>query len=279
MWSITLLGALKVSAHDYHCTPTAPRALETLATLVMRANRIAPISLLIDELWRGAPPRSASTTAQTYIYQIRKLLDEAEPGLGCRALRTTPPGYSFIVPEEAFDLFRFRELTAEAEGCFAAGRLEAASTFLNRALRLWTGDPLCNVVKGTALTGFVASLEEQYTSARNMRIEADLHIGKFHHLVSEMQELITESPYCEWYHQVLMFSLAALGRRHEALNAYSYARRLLAEDLGLTPCAGLRRLQDAVLSDQPLQIPAIAVTTEQTFRSGGKVAKLRAASA
>ena len=235
--------------------------------------------MLIDELWDSAPPRSAPVTAQTYVYQIRRRLDEAERGLGRRVLRTSPPGYAFSVPEEAFDHFRFRQLTRQARRDIDAGRLEAASGLLTQALGLWTGEPLCNVAKGPVLTGFAASLGEERTGALNLRAEADLLAGKFHQLIPEMQGLIAENPYQEWYHQVLMFSLAVLGRRHEALNAYSRVRRQLAEELGLAPCADLRALQDAVLGDRPLPVPALAGSQKPAPPSGRRLSVVGSVSA
>src|ERR1700722_1599070 len=70
-----VLGTLEVTHKGHICTPTAMKVRWTLALLVCRANQIVGVEALIDELWGSRPPRSAVTTAQTYIYQLRKFFE------------------------------------------------------------------------------------------------------------------------------------------------------------------------------------------------------------
>ncbi|MFF1902841.1 BTAD domain-containing putative transcriptional regulator [Kitasatospora sp. NPDC058218] len=255
MLQYRILGPLEATRGHHPCTPTAPRALATLALLVVRANHVVSLDTIIKELWNDQPPRSGATTAQTYVYQLRRLIDEAAGGTGKDVLVTKAPGYSLLAAPDEIDVFRFERLTAGAHTLMEANRPDLASVKLREALDLWSGPPLANVEVGPVLEGYVAALEEQRIHALNLRIEADLRLGRHHQMVAELRSLIVEHPYNEWYHSLLVFTLARVGRRHDALEAYARTHRVLSEDLGLAPCSELRRIQQDVLLGRQIEPP------------------------
>lgn len=257
MLTFNLLGPLEVLNGTRTCTPTAPRTLRTLALLVVRMHYAVPLSTIVEELWGDRPPRTANTTAQTYIYQLRRIVDEQRLLISGKELfRTRAPGYVLQCPAEQTDLFHFRQLTAEAQQLLTNRQAEESSVLLRRALDLWRGAPLANVSVGPVLEGYLASLEEQRMRALNLRIEADLQLGRVHQLVEELRALVVEFPYNEWYHSLLIFTLTRVGRRRDALKAYERTRSVLSEELGLSPSAELRRvLQGAVLRDEDIRPP------------------------
>ncbi|MFD3511308.1 winged helix-turn-helix domain-containing protein, partial [Nocardia sp. NPDC058666] len=71
---IDVLGALAVRENGISITPTAPKPRQVLALLALHADQVVPVSALIEELWAGEPPRSARTTLQTYVLQLRALI-------------------------------------------------------------------------------------------------------------------------------------------------------------------------------------------------------------
>lgn len=85
---IEVLGALAVQENGISITPTAPKPRQVLALLALHADRVVPVSALIEELWGTTPPRSARTTLQTYVLQLRELIavavekDEQDGGEG-----------------------------------------------------------------------------------------------------------------------------------------------------------------------------------------------------
>ncbi|MGW4940912.1 AfsR/SARP family transcriptional regulator [Actinoplanes sp. NPDC004185] len=255
MLTVKILGSLEVTDGHRICGPTAPRTLSTLALLVVRANYVVPMSSIIEELWGAEPPRSASTTAQTYIYQLRRMIDEDGRDNSKQVLLTKAPGYVLRVDPDNIDLWRFRRLTAEGQEQFTAGRFDQAAATLRRALAMWTGSPLANVRNGPALDGYVAAMEEERIHALNVRIEADLRLGRLHELIPELQRLAVQHPYNEWYHGLLVFALAQIGRRNDALSAYARTRRVLADELGLLPGPELQRMQDDLLQNRQLYLP------------------------
>ena len=85
-----------------------------LALLLLRANEAVSTERLIDQLWGEHPPRTAKTSLQNTIAQLRKLLG---PGL-----LTRPSGYVLQLDADQLDLTRFERLVHEARSAEAAQR-------------------------------------------------------------------------------------------------------------------------------------------------------------
>ncbi|MEV0667867.1 BTAD domain-containing putative transcriptional regulator [Actinomadura luteofluorescens] len=265
MLRFKLLGPLEVVGGGGSAfAPTAPRVLNTLALLLVRADRVVPLETIIEELWGDDPPRSAARTAQTYVYQIRRWLTaEGTPEEEGRkdddrdrdVLLTRPPGYMLGVSPDQLDLSRFDRLLAKGRGLLQDGRSAEAVEPLCDALDLWTGPPLANVELGRVLESHAAALDEHRAHALNLRIEADLRLGRHRELIGELRSLVALKPYDEWYHTLLVCSLARSGRRYDALEAFHSARHILAEDLGLSPSPELNEVHAAVLQGEQPRTP------------------------
>ena len=108
-----------------------------LALLLLRANEAVSTERLIDQLWGEHPPRTAKTSLQNTIAQLRKLLG---PGL----LLTRPSGYVLQLDADQLDLTRFERLVHEARSAEAAQRAEP----YGKRLRLRRGSPLADLSVG-----------------------------------------------------------------------------------------------------------------------------------
>lgn len=244
-----ILGAMQVLHEDRVCTPTAPKVRWTLAMLLLRANRIINTASLIDELWGENPPRSAVTTTQTYIYQLRKMFAQEAPGPESDDLiLTQPPGYALRIREDQLDAKVFERLYDEGRELLARGDAQAAAARLRAALDLWRGPVLADVSVGRLLEAHVAHLEEMRIRALELRIEADNRLGLHRELLPELRSLVAEYPLNEWFHGELIGALNQAGRRGEALHAYQSLRRTLNRELGLEPTDRLQRLQEQLLT-------------------------------
>src|SRR5206468_858685 len=154
---------------------------------------------------------------------------------------------------------RFESLAAEGSDALSVGNAKRASKRLREALDLWRGEPLADLDSA----GFVqlerARLEELRLSAVEERVDADLALGRHAELVAELHALVREHPLRERLRAQLMLALYRSGRQAEALDVYQQGRRLLAEELGLEPGEGLKRLEHAILEHDPaLGAPARA---------------------
>ncbi|MFI7011811.1 BTAD domain-containing putative transcriptional regulator [Streptomyces sp. NPDC050145] len=254
---IEVLGPLSVREHGISIAPTAPKPRQVLALLALNADHVVPVPTLIEELWDEQPPRSARTTLQTYILQLRELIGEAllqggDEGTKAKdVLVTLPGGYRLETRGGTLD---FQELERRAGAGYRAMDAEdyaGAARRLRDALSLWTGAALADVQAGSQITLEVRRLEETRLCALDQRIEADLRLGHHRELLSELTVLVNRYPMHESLHGQFMLALHRSGRRGEALSVYQRLRTTLVRELGLEPSTALGRLQRSILMAHP----------------------------
>jgi DNA-binding SARP family transcriptional activator len=259
MLQYKVLGPLEVLDGGRDCTPTPPKVRQVLALLLLRANQVVAVDALIEEVWGEDPPLSAVGTMQTYIHQLRKLLDrQGRRRDGGEWLVTKPPGYLLAVPPSQLDGHTFELLSWQGRQMLDSCRPEQAGQVLRQALDLWAGPCLANVGPGRLLESHAVHLEELRMRTLELRIQADAEIGLHRDLVGEMRSLVMSYPLNEWFHGQLIVALSRSGRRGEALQAYQNLRELLCSQLGLEPQHDLQLLQREVLSS--------AAPTSDVFR-------------
>lgn len=254
---IEVLGALTVRECGISITPTARKPRQVLAVLALHADRVVQVSTLIEELWEDEPPRSARTTLQTYILQLRELIGSALARAGEHevtaksVLATLPGGYRLNTRGGRIDFREFERQAGAGYRAVAADDFSGAARRLREALSLWTGPVLADVNAGCRISLEVARLEEARLCALDQRIEADLRLGRHRELLSELTVLVNRHRMHESLHGQFMVALHRSGRRGEALNVYQRLRSTLVRELGLEPSAMLSRLQSSILMSNP----------------------------
>ncbi|WP_063784920.1 AfsR/SARP family transcriptional regulator [Streptomyces sp. TP-A0356] len=245
------LGLLEVTRDGRRATPTAPKTRQVLALLLARRNTLVPIPVIVAELWDHNPPRSATATVQTYVYQLRKLLQsDTDTAAESGPLVTGATGYVLRVGPGEYDAQEFERLSAEARAAFDAGDERTTADLLDSALARWGGPPFADVTQGPVLQAHALRLEELHMHALELRIAAGLRLGRHRELVGELKELACAYPMHEWFQGGLIIALERSGRRSEALQVYQRLRDLLREELGLDPSSGLQQLRQHVISDR-----------------------------
>src|SRR3982074_1371494 len=107
----TLLGPLAMLRDGTDHAPTTPKVLQLLALLVMRPGKIVHIDSIVQELWADNPPRSVRTTMHTYVYQLRRCIEQNELApLGETMLVTKAPGYLLRIDPAQVDVCTFQGL-------------------------------------------------------------------------------------------------------------------------------------------------------------------------
>ncbi|AXE28086.1 hypothetical protein C0216_31815 (plasmid) [Streptomyces globosus] len=272
---IEVLGTLAVREQGVSITPTAPKPRQVLALLALHADQVVPVSALIEELWAGTPPRSARTTLQTYVLQLRALiaaaLDEAaarsagtgpdgHPAEGAAAagrrtakdvLVTLPGGYLLNSGGGTSDVREFDRLAGMGYRAMDADDFPGAARLLREALSLWSGPAFADVQGGVQLDMETRRLEETRLCALDQRIEADMRLGRHRELLAELTVLVSRYRTHENLHGQFMLALHRSGRRGEALDVYQRLRATLVRELGIEPSAALRRLQRSILMAAP----------------------------
>ncbi|MDM4718188.1 BTAD domain-containing putative transcriptional regulator [Micromonospora sp. WMMA1363] len=243
-----ILGPLSVTHEDRDITPTAPKVRQVLAFLLVRRNQVVQVSEFVDELWGDNPPDSAMTTLQTYVYKLRK--DVLDPS-GLARLHTQSCGYLLDVNDNEIDVYHFERLAQQGRREREHGDAQRASELLTEALALWRAPALLGVNAGEILSAHMTRLEENKLRVLGMRIEADMQLGRYEELISELKELVRSYPLHERFHANLMTALDRSGRRYEAFEVYRRLRELLIDELGLEPSPAVQRLHRSLLNTEP----------------------------
>jgi DNA-binding SARP family transcriptional activator len=235
-----ILGPLEVVDGEdaLHLGGQKQRAL--LALLLLDPNRVVSTDRIVDALWGEEPPRTAATSLQNFVSQLRKLL-------GPETLVTKPPGYELRLAGEQLDLQRFRRLVDEARGEPPEERAER----LRLALALWRGPPLADLGFESFAQSEIVRLEESRLAVVEDRIEAELEAGRHAELAGELETLAEEHPLRERLRAQLMLALYRAGRQAEALQIYHDTRRVLVEELGIDPSPSLQHLHGSILRQDP----------------------------
>ncbi|MGI8692877.1 MAG: AfsR/SARP family transcriptional regulator [Geodermatophilaceae bacterium] len=229
-----------------------PKPQQVLASLVVNIGQVTYVDELIDEVWRDDPPASAATTLQTYVCKVRQLLGRA--GHGTNWIVTRPQGYLLQGEPSDVDMYRFVDLVEQARG-----RIEdepaAVGDLLRRALQMWRGPAFGGMRRGLCLESQAERLEELRLCAVEMLLRSSISMGRHSDVINDLRSLIVRHPYNELLHGYLMFSLAACGRRHDALRVYGDLQESFRNGLGLDPSTQLVVLSRELLAGSAISLP------------------------
>ncbi|MGC4851023.1 BTAD domain-containing putative transcriptional regulator [Micromonospora sp. DT15] len=219
---------------------TKVRAL--LADLLANRNQVVSADRLIDDLWGDDAPANPTGALQVRISQLRKALNDAEPGAR-ELVESRPPGYLLRV--DAVDVDRFDELAR----CADVDRL-------TEALALWRGEAYADVADAEFVRAEAARLAEQRLVVQERLAQARLARGEHDLVAADLAELVARHPLREGLRAVQLRALYAAGRQSEALESYAELRARLAEELGLDPGPELVALHRRILEqDAGLNAP------------------------
>ncbi|RGA05855.1 hypothetical protein DI270_006705 [Microbispora triticiradicis] len=210
-----------------------PRPRLLMARLLIAGGATVSVDAILDDLYDGAPPPRALSTLHSYVSVLRRVL---EPGRAPRTpssvLISRPPGYA-LGPHEV-DAEEFLRLARAGEP--------------ERALALWRGAPYEEFGDVPWLRPEIERLAEARLVTRERLLGG--RVGD-PHVVGELEALVAEHPLREGLWELLARTLYALGRQADALEALRSARARLAGELGLDPGPALRRLEEAILTQDP----------------------------
>lgn len=215
--------------------------------LVLDGKDGVSVERLIDELWGEEPPRTARKTLQVHVSRLRKELGDV--------LETRPNGYALRLDRMEVDLHDFEGLSQRGRDALDAGNPGEAASLLREALDLWRGEPLAGLEAEPFAGTATARLDDLRLDVTELRVEADLALGRHASLVGELERLVSQHPYREGLRRQLMVALYRSGRQADALAAYRSARATFIEDLGVEPGPELRDLEAAVLRHDPVLSP------------------------
>lgn len=256
-----ILGSIEVTSGDTQAKIPPGRQPIILGALLLEPNRVVSIDRLIDVVWDDQPPVTARSQVQICVSALRHVFTD----LGVEVpIVTRAPGYLLRVADSQVDSQNFSRLVAEAGNAERDGSLEEAVELLRTALALWRG-PALGGEPGPGLLSAAVRLEEARLTATETWIDLELRLGRQHRVIGELGSLVAEHPLRERLRGQLMVALYRSSRPAEALEVYRTGWRLLVDELGLEPSEELRKLEAAILAEDPqLQPEAHEVAGRET---------------
>jgi DNA-binding SARP family transcriptional activator len=227
-----VLGPIEVHAAGAHLAVAGKPAM-VLATLLLHRNAWVSLDELADHVWPdGRAPLSAVANLRTYVWRLRRELPE--PG----RLDGLGDMYRLHARPDEVDAGRAAEILRDAA---RVADPAMALSMVDEALGWWRGRPYA----GLPFAVEADQLNELQLDLRELRAALLPALGRPAEAVTELRTVLTVAPLREGAWAGLVRTLAATGRRAEALLAYRRAAELLGAELGVEPgpeLAAARRL-------------------------------------
>jgi len=212
---IRLLGPFEiVDGGAVAALPRLPRTL--LAALALRANQVVPADSLVEAIWHGEAPDTAASVLRSYVTAARRALPEAR-------LLTHPSGYQLVVEPEEIDAVRFERMLADGRRALADDHPRLARALCRRGLALWRGPALLDLASHPFARDEGARLDELRLACLEIRLEAELRLGRHAEALTELEGLVAEHPLRERLRALLVLALYRSGRQADATKLFDAA--------------------------------------------------------
>jgi DNA-binding SARP family transcriptional activator len=226
--------ALEVGGRDVGSDGLSRQARLVIAYLVLCRPQPVSREALIDALWDGAPPPSASAALTVVISKLRAAVGaDVVHGRG---------QLSAVLPEPAaVDVEQALAALHTAESAVASGNWRRA-WFAALTAHFVTRRTLLPDASGRWVENWRRRLSDAGVRALESYATACLQLGGAELPAAERaaRELVAAAPLRETGHLLLMRSLASRDNVAEALVAYERLRILLRDELGILPSAAVQ---------------------------------------
>lgn len=245
---VQLLGPLRIRVHGADVPLRGFKQRSVLGFLLLHAGESIRAERVVEAVWGFDPPAGAGRSLQTYISNLRKLLEPGrERGAPWSVIETTKDGYRLDATTLDLDAERFDELVATAAGAMGVENHGEAAAHLAAALDLCSIEPLGDLGHEHWALPFANHMRERRVEAQALLFDAELALGHHDSIVGDLAAATAEHPYKERFWAQRMLALFRAGRQEEALRAYGELRTTLGEELGIEPSEELRNLEGRIL--------------------------------
>jgi DNA-binding SARP family transcriptional activator len=243
MVDIDLLGPLALRVRGDDVPVTARQERVALSLLALKIGSPVPTLDFELALWGDKELKTPTKTLQMYVSNLRKHLKDAPDD----TIETTSQGYRLQGPRDSVDVFRFERRCARGRSLLQSGHPGAAVAEIDRALDLWRGEPMLDLVDTPNGTAEIVAVTERKLGAEEDRFEARLQLGQHQELVADLSAAVEAEPLRQRRWGLLMLALYRSGREAEAHTEYKRLYDLLVEEHGLEPSAEIVALDEAIL--------------------------------
>lgn len=235
---VQLLGPVQVTVGSEINLPSEGKAKLLLALLTLRKHA-RDEQELIDLLWDQHPTKSATSAFRTYLADVRKTVGETRVVTTARSHRLHPDKVHTDIDIVNADVARAHELLEQNPS--------AASILLLQALNQWRGKALEGVRDFECLAPDIRILDEHFESIREQYLAARLASGDYATVIPDLRRAVQECPWRERLTALLMTALFESGNRIEALRAYQFLYKYLADEFGMPPSNDLVSLEQSMI--------------------------------
>ncbi|MEU1513338.1 BTAD domain-containing putative transcriptional regulator [Streptomyces sp. NPDC005811] len=253
-----VLGTVRVwrDGTELHAGPPQQQAM--LAVLLANAGNAVSLAALVDLLWGGAEPASATNVLRRYAGALRRTIEPGLPRMaaGRWLVGGGGGGYRIAVDADSLDLLRFRELYARARDARDGGRAGEAVRLYAGALALWRGPVAAGI--GTEVRGhpLFTQLDNERLTVAVEAADLALRHGEAGPVLPALQALADQHRLDEHVHSRLMLALSASGRQAEAVDVFHVLAGRLRTELGVRPSPLLAEAHRRILAAAPAAPPA-----------------------
>jgi predicted ATPase/DNA-binding SARP family transcriptional activator len=267
---VRLLGPVEVAGDDGTVVAVPGQKLQLLlAALAVERGKVVSPDRLVEILYGDDPPRQPLNSLQVLVSRLRRSL---APAGDAPLIETTDAGYALVAGDgPGTDLERFDVIVARARDHLVDDP-GAAVVDLRDALDLVRGEPLAGLPADGWARAERARFAESQLAAVEDRIDAELATGGHAAVVGELERLTHQHPLRERLWAQLVLALYRCGRQADALRAFQDARGRLVDELGIEPGVELRRLEAAVLAQDPALDPPVIVRVGTSLDSAAAAA-------
>ena len=243
---VRLLGELQVEGCDL--AALGRRQQRTLLkVLALHHGRPVGVDHLTECLWGDAAPARASEQLSVLVSRLRALV-------GSERIERTDAGYKLTL--DWLDLDALGDYAGEAERALAQDALVAARTAAAAGVALARGRLLADEPDPWWAAPESAVAEQWLRRLRHALLAASTRSGDLMETEHQARALLGPDPFDEVAVRSLMTALARSGRAASALSAYAQFRRLLAEELGVSPEEETEELHGAILRGRLTDVAA-----------------------
>jgi DNA-binding SARP family transcriptional activator len=220
------------------------KARTLLKLLAVERGRLVPTDRIVDVLWGDQPPAQPSENVATLVSRLRKTLGAAVVVGGRSGYRLADP------PAAVVDVDDGGDLVIEADRRLAAGEPTLALAAAARALDVLAAGRL---LADEPYVAWAEQAEADRTSlvrrGRHLAAQAGVACDDAAAAVTFAGAAVSDDPWDEAGHRLLMTAHARAGEPARALGVYTMLRDLLDRELGVEPAPATRELYVAILRE------------------------------
>lgn len=247
-----ILGPLDVRVNGRSLALTSRRRATILAVLLLSNRSPVPVSRLIDAVWDGNAPETATKQVRNAISDLRQnLADSGTP------IALTSGGYRLQLSNDALDAAIFTQEVKLAKSYARSGRAARAIKSFRAALAVWRG-PVLAGFDHLAQHPRAVELSEQRVAVLEDLVDLELAQGAHRQLARELPVWLAEYPTHERLAYQLMVALSRSGATARALGIYEQTRSALEREFGINPGWEMSQLRQRLLDEreeEPALIP------------------------